>query len=145
MLSWSKCKYIRAFWMNSYVLQNTCIWKYFYSRSECKVQDPKSLSNSYVSLRFIAPDKTLSFFQPKVTEVILKGDLGEKVSLSWLTSLSGAEEEVKMYSMYREIQNLDQNFSLKSWNCRKTSPYLKVLGWALSIDIFLFISLLRHF
>ena len=23
--------------------------------------------------------------------------------------------------MYREIQNLDQNFSLKSWNCCKTS------------------------
>ena len=27
-----------------------------------------------------------------------------------------------MYRKYREIQNLDQNFSLKSWNGRKTSP-----------------------
>ena len=26
-----------------------------------------------------------------------------------------------MYRMYREIQNLDQNFSLKSWNWCKTS------------------------
>ena len=44
-------------------------------------------------------------------------------------SLSWAEGKVKMYRMYREIQNLDQNFSLKSWNCRKTSPSLKALGW----------------
>ena len=35
--------------------------------------------------------------------VILEGDLGEKVSLSWLTSLSWAEGEVKMYRRYREI------------------------------------------
>ena len=41
--------------------------------------------------------------------IILEGDLGKKVSLSWLTSLSWAEEEVKMYRKYREIQNLDQN------------------------------------
>ena len=46
-------------------------------------------------------------------------------------SLSWAEGEVKMYRMYREIQNLDQNFSLKSWNCRETSPSLKALGWPL--------------
>ena len=45
--------------------------------------------------------------------IILEGNLGEKVSLSWLTSLSWAEGEVKMYRMYREIQNLDQKFSLK--------------------------------
>ena len=48
-----------------------------------------------------------------MTGVILEGDLREKVSLNWLTSLSWAEGEVKMYRMYREIQNLDQNFSLK--------------------------------
>ena len=36
-------------------------------------------------------------------------------------SQSWAEGEVKMYRMYREIQNFDQNFSLKSWNCCKTS------------------------
>ena len=46
-------------------------------------------------------------------------------------SLSWAEGEVKMYRMYSEVQNLDQNFSLKSWNCRKTSPSLKALGWPL--------------
>ena len=46
-------------------------------------------------------------------------------------SLSWAGGEVKMYRMYREIQNLDQNFSLKSWICRKTSPSLKALGWPL--------------
>ena len=46
-------------------------------------------------------------------------------------SLSWAEGEVKMYRIYREILNLDQNFSLKSWNCRKTSPSLKGLGWPL--------------
>ena len=63
--------------------------------------------------------------------VILEGNLGEKVSLSWLTSLSWVEGEVKMYRMYREIQNLDQNFSLKSWNCHKTSPSLKAPGWPL--------------
>ena len=63
--------------------------------------------------------------------VILEGDLGEKVSISWLTSLYWAVGEVKMYRMYKEIQNLDQNFSLKSWNCCKTSPYLKALGWPL--------------
>ena len=45
-------------------------------------------------------------------------------------SLSWAEGEKKMYRMYREIQNLDQNF-LKSWNCLKTSLYLKALGWLL--------------
>ena len=44
--------------------------------------------------------------------VILEGDLGEKVSLCWLTSLSWAEEEVKMYRMCKETKNLDQNFSL---------------------------------
>ena len=36
-----------------------------------------------------------------------------------------------MYRMYREIQNLDQNFSLKSWYCCKTSPSLNALGWPL--------------
>ena len=72
-----------------------------------------------------------------ISGVILKGDLGEKVSLSWLTSISWAEGEVKMYRMYREIQNLDQNFSLKSWNCHKTSPSLKALGWPLYIYIIL--------
>ena len=36
-----------------------------------------------------------------------------------------------MYRMYREIQNLDQNFSLKSRNCCKTSPSLKAPGWPL--------------
>ena len=46
--------------------------------------------------------------------VILEGDLGEK-SLPKLAdfSLSWAVREVKMYRMFREIQNLDQNFSLK--------------------------------
>ena len=67
--------------------------------------------------------------------VILEGNLGEKVSLSWLTSLSWAEGEVKMYRIYREIQKLDQNFSLKSWNCCKTSPSLKALGWPLLMYI----------
>ena len=64
------------------------------------------------------------------------GDLGEK-GLSKLAdfSLSWAEGEVKMYRMYREMQNLDQNFSLKSWNCRKTSPYLEALGWPLQYSI----------
>ena len=58
-----------------------------------------------------------------------RGRLGRK-SLPKLDdfSLSWAEGEVKMYRMYREIQNLDRNFSLKSWNCRKTSPSLKALG-----------------
>ena len=68
--------------------------------------------------------------------VILEGDLGEKVSLSWLTSLSSAEGEVKMYRMYKEIQNLDQNFSQKSWNCCKTSPSLKAPGWPLTNDLY---------
>ena len=45
------------------------------------------------------------------TGVILEGDLGEKVSLSWLTSPCLGEGEMKMYRMYREILNLDQNFS----------------------------------
>ena len=48
-------------------------------------------------------------------------------------SLCWAEGEVKMYRTYREIQNLDQNFSLKSWKCRKTSPCLKAPGWPLSV------------
>ena len=48
--------------------------------------------------------------------------------------LSWAEREVKMYRMYRVVQNLDQNFSLKSWNCCKTSPSLKALGWPLLLD-----------
>ena len=61
-----------------------------------------------------------------------RGQFGRK-SLPKLAdfSLSWAEGEVKMYRMYREIQNLDQNFSLKSWNCRKTSPSLKAPGWPL--------------
>ena len=46
-------------------------------------------------------------------------------------SLFWAEGEVKMYRTYRKIQNLDQNFSLKSWRCCKTSPCLKALGWPL--------------
>ena len=71
--------------------------------------------------------------------VILEGDLGEKVSLSWLTSLSWAEGEVKMYRIYKEIQNLDQNFSLKSWNCCKTSPSLKALGWPLTGPRFIYL------
>ena len=49
-------------------------------------------------------------------------------------SLSWAEGEVKMYRMYRKIQNLDQNFSLKSWICCKTSPPLKALGWPLKLS-----------
>ena len=43
-------------------------------------------------------------------------------------SLSWAKEEVNIYRMYREIQNLDQNFSLKFWNYHKTFPSLKALG-----------------
>ena len=46
-------------------------------------------------------------------------------------SLFWAEGEVKMYRTYWEIQNLDQNFSLKYSKCRKTSPCLKALGWPL--------------
>ena len=59
----------------------------------------------------LSPKKTIC-----VTGVILEGNLGEKVSLSWLTSpyLKLSEGEVKMYRMYREIQNLDHNFSQKS-------------------------------
>ena len=45
----------------------------------------------------------------------------------WATALP-TEGEVKMYRTNMEIQNLDQNFSLKSWKCRKTSPCLKALG-----------------
>ena len=44
-------------------------------------------------------------------------------------SLFWAEGEVKRYRTDREIQNLHQNFSLKSRKCRKTSPCLKALGW----------------
>ena len=46
--------------------------------------------------------------------VILEGNLGEKVSLNWLTSPYLVLGGVKMYRIYKEIQNLDQNFSLKS-------------------------------
>ena len=53
-------------------------------------------------------------------------------------SLFCTEREVKMFRTYREIQNLDQNFSLKSWKCRKTSPCLKALGWPLISDEFEF-------
>ena len=60
-------------------------------------------------------------------------------------SLFWAEGEVKMYRTYREIQNLDQNFSLslKSWKCCKTSPCLKALGWPLcnSKHTFFFLGL----
>ena len=38
---------------------------------------------------------------------------------------------MKMYRTCREIQNLDQNFSLKFWKCCKTSPCLKALSWPL--------------
>ena len=47
--------------------------------------------------------------------------------LSWGRSLN-------VKNIYREIQNLDQNFSLKSWKCCKTSPCLKVLSWPLKIS-----------
>ena len=65
------------------------------------------------------------------------GRFGRK-SLPKLTdfSLNWPEGEVKMNRMYREIQNLNQNFSLKSWNCRKTSPSLKGLGWPLHTQRF---------
>ena len=63
--------------------------------------------------------------------VILEGDLGEKVPKLADFSLSWAEGEVKMYRMDREIQNLDHNFSLKSWTRLKTYPSLKALGWPL--------------
>ena len=49
-------------------------------------------------------------------------------------SLFWAEGEVKMYRTYREIQNLDQNFSLKSWKYHTTSPCLKAVGWPLWDD-----------
>ena len=48
--------------------------------------------------------------------VILEGDLGEKVSLSWLTSpYLELREKWKCIecTMYKEMQNLDQNFSQK--------------------------------
>ena len=126
----------------------------------------KSLNNDIIRFEQLGPGVTL------------EGDLGEKVSLSWLTSpylpvplsslsffsstiytisfppfsgrrhkmthkgwrvvkpqlnqtLSWAEGEVKLYRIHSEIQNLDQNFSLKSWNCCKTSPSLKVVRWPL--------------
>ena len=58
-----------------------------------------------------------------------RGQFGRK-SLPKLAdfSLSWAEREVKMYRMYWKTKNLDQNISLKSQNCRKTSPSLKALG-----------------
>ena len=67
------------------------------------------------------------------TGLSLGGDLGEKVSLSWLTSpYFELREKFKFVEHnYREIQNLDKNFSPKSWKCRKTSPCLKALGWLL--------------
>ena len=60
----------------------------------------------------IASDKTLFS-----TRGHPRGRFGRK-SLPKLAdiSLSWAEGEVKMYRKYREIQNLGQNFSLKSWN-----------------------------
>ena len=126
-----------------------------------------------------------TIFSLNIERVILEGSLGEKVSLSWLTSpylelrekwkciecrglnnsrfgvsysnfsfltttfwkvsidkygktpnffrrttfYSNFQNPSENPGMYREIQNLDQNFSLKSWNCRKTSPSLKALGW----------------
>ena len=73
-------------------------------------------------LHSAASDLDLHCLLRSVSGVILQGDL-EKKSLPKLAdfSLSSAEGEVKMYSMYREIQNLDQNFFLKSRNCHKTS------------------------
>ena len=68
---------------------------------------------------------------------ILEGDLGEKVSLSWLTSpYLELREKWKCIKCIGEILNLDQNFSLKSWNFRKTSPSLKALGWPLTSENF---------
>ena len=71
--------------------------------------------------------------QPKNNRGHPRGRFGRK-SLPKLAdfSLSWVEGEVKMYRMYREIQNLDQNFSLKSWNCSKTSPSLKAVRWPLN-------------
>ena len=70
---------------------------------------------------------------------ILEGDL-EEVSLSWLTSpYLELREKWKCIECIGKSK-IDQNFSLKSWNCRKTSPSLKALGWTL-ILIFFLISL----
>ena len=101
-----------------------------------------SLCTSWLRIR-LSPSNASSFpssypnffnsAYKRTSGVILQGNLGEKVSLSWLTSLSWAEGEVKMDRMYREILNLDQNFSLKSWNCHKTSPSLKAPGLPLEL------------
>ena len=68
------------------------------------------------------------FFLIVFTGLSLGGDLGEKVSQSWLTS---PYFELREKFKYREIQNLDQNFSLEPWKCRKISPCLKAVGWPL--------------
>ena len=57
-----------------------------------------------------------------ISGLSLGGDLEERVSISWLTSLLWAEGQVKMYRTYKEIQNSDQNFSLKSWKCIHVNP-----------------------
>ena len=85
----------------------------------------KSMYKKLVNLLYIKPHQCPCRGHPR-------GRFGRK-SLPKLAdfSLSWAEGEVKMYRMYREIQNLDQNFSPKSWNRRKTSPLLKAEEWPL--------------
>ena len=63
--------------------------------------------------------------------VILDCDLGEKVSLSWLTSpYLELREKWKCLDCIGKSKIWTKT-SLKSWIFRKTSPSLKALGWPL--------------
>ena len=109
---------------------------------ECEQQRPRS-DCTYVQsdMGLCCSLKRVAMWQTHPTKTQIsqcrgnpRGQLGRKSLLKLADfSLSWAEGEVKMYRIYtcRKIQDLDQNFSLKSWNCRKTSPSLKALGWPL--------------
>ena len=58
--------------------------------------------------------------------VILDGNFGEKVSLSWLTSPYRAKGEVKMYRMYRENQNWIKTSPWNPENVEKLLPLWKL-------------------
>ena len=78
-----------------------------------------------------------NFVGPKFpTRAQPRGRFGRK-SLPELAdfSLFWAGREAEMYRTYWETQNLDQNVSLKSWKCRKTSPCLKAYQDPMSLAL----------